>query len=332
MWQKYENTYKEVLIFLFMVDENYDKVLTKISRASGMDKLELERKVEAKRAKLAGLISKEGAAQVVAAELGINFDKEKLKIDELLSGMRKVNLIGKVINLFPVRTYKNNKGILSKVVNLVLADETSNIKVVLWDANHIELIEKDQIKKGSVIEITNGSIRTEEVHLGSFSELRLSEEKIENEIIENVVKEKKVSELKVGDTVKIRAFIVQSFEPKFFNVCPECKKKAIPDGAENFICQEHGIVKPEKRALMNIVLDDGTETIRVVLFNDSLDKIKMNCYVSLEEINVQRQNLLGKEIFFTGNVRMNKFFNQPEFISSDINEIDLDSLIGDLEK
>ena len=63
-----------------MGDENYVRILEKMAKASGLDKEELERRVEAKRAKLSGLISKEGAAQVIAAELGINFDNEKLKI------------------------------------------------------------------------------------------------------------------------------------------------------------------------------------------------------------------------------------------------------------
>ena len=52
-----------------MVDENYDKIVEKISKSSGLEKEEIERRIEAKRAKLAGLISKEGAAQVIAAEL-----------------------------------------------------------------------------------------------------------------------------------------------------------------------------------------------------------------------------------------------------------------------
>ena len=57
---------------------NYDKILEKISLASGIEKDEIERRVEAKRAKLSGLISKEGAAQVIAAELGISFENEKV--------------------------------------------------------------------------------------------------------------------------------------------------------------------------------------------------------------------------------------------------------------
>jgi len=93
-----------------MAEENYVKILERLARASDLEKEEIERRVEAKRAKLSGLISREGAAQVIAAELGVSFDDEKLKINELLPGMRKVNVIGKIIELFPVRTFTTKKG------------------------------------------------------------------------------------------------------------------------------------------------------------------------------------------------------------------------------
>lgn len=217
-----------------MID-NYDKILDKISRISGVEKEELERRVEAKRAKLSGLISKEGAAQVVAAELNISFDDEKLKINELLPGMRKVNVVGKVLNLFPIRTFTTKTGQESKVTNLILADETSNIRVVLWDTNHIELIEKGDVGEEKVIEIRNASMRDNELHLGSFSEFKLSDEILDNVKTERIVKEKNIIDFRVNDGVSVRAFIVQNFEPRFFHVCPECKKK-VASGEEGFIC------------------------------------------------------------------------------------------------
>src|SRR3989344_3869747 len=127
-----------------MTNGNYLRILEKISKASGLEKEEIERRVEAKRAKLSGLISPEGAAQIIAAELGISFDNERLKINELLPGMKKVNVIGKIINLFPIRTFER-QGKENKVANFIIADETSNIKVVLWDTNHIDLIEKSKL-------------------------------------------------------------------------------------------------------------------------------------------------------------------------------------------
>jgi len=306
--------------------ENYDKVLEKISKYSGLEKGEIEKKIEAKRAKLSGLISKEGAAQVVAAELGISFDNEKLKIEELLPGMRKVNFVGKVIEISPVREFIKNdrKG---KVVNLFLSDETGNIKTILWDLNHIDLIEKNKIKEGDVVEISNASVRGNEVHLGSFSELKLSEEVLGDVCTEKLFREKEINGLGVSDNIKVRAFIVQIFEPKFFNVCPECKKKAsIQEG--NFFCNTHGKIVPEKRCVINFIIDDGTETIRAVLFNENLKEFG----ISLENFSEKKDEFLGKELYFLGSVRKNKFFNVNEFIIEKIEEINLDELIEKMGK
>jgi ssDNA-binding replication factor A large subunit len=315
------------------MDENYERILQRISSASGMEKEEIERRVEAKRAKLSGLISKEGAAQVIAAELGINFEGERLKINELLSGMRKVNVVGKVINLFPVRTFVRN-GKENKVANFVLADETSNIKVVLWNVNHIGLIETNEIIEGKIVEISGGSMRENEIHLGSFSELKLSKENIGEVKTEKILPEKTIANFKQNDNVSMRGFVVQIFDPKFFNVCPECKKKVIleGDGTEYRCSGEHGKIIPEKRALLNIVIDDGTETIRSVLFGEALKKIGLTELENLRILAEQKQEILGKEFLFFGNVRNNAYFHTLELITDDLKEVNANELLAELEK
>ena len=313
-----------------MIQGNYEKVLKVLSSASGLTISELEQKVEEKRSKLAGLISKEGAAQVIAAELGVSFDDEKLKIEDLEPGMKKVNLVGKVIDLSPIRTFmRNDKE--GKVVNLTVADETSNIRIVLWDIHHIDLVEKGEITKDKVIEILNGNMRDNEVHLGSFSELKVSKEVLEDVKTEKIIKEKNIVNFRITDNVSSRAFIVQAFEPRFFYVCPECKKKAIVEG-EGYSCGEHGKIAAERRALINLVLDDGTETIRAVLFHEQLPKIGLTELENIEALIDQRQALIGKELIFSGNVRNNKFFNNTEFVVDDVGEINIDILIEGLEK
>ena len=246
--------------------------------------------------------------------------------------MRKVNVIGKMIKLSSVRSFKNSKGENMKVANFVLADDTSNIKIVLWDTNHISLIEGGRIKEGSIIELNNASMRDGELHLGSFSELKISSELFDDSkiIAERVVSEKKISDFIVSNNVKTRAFILQTFEPKFFYVCPECKKKAVEE-AGGFVCASHGKVAPEKRALINIVLDDGTGTIRAVLFHENLSKIGLNELGDVERLISQREDLIGKEMVFSGNVRMNKFFNEPEFIIDNVSEVNLENLIEELK-
>ena len=124
--------------------DNYQQLVERISALSKVPKEEIERKVEAKRAKLSGLVSKEGAAQIVAAEMGVNFEKEKLKISELAQGMKKANVVGKVVEVFPIRTYNKN-GKEGKVGKLLLADDSANAQVVFWYTNHIALLERGEI-------------------------------------------------------------------------------------------------------------------------------------------------------------------------------------------
>ncbi|MFH1710803.1 MAG: DUF2240 family protein [Nanoarchaeota archaeon] len=305
---------------------SYEQLLERISRASGLEREEIGRRVEAKRAKLSGLVSKEGAAQIVAAELGINFEKQKSKIAEL-EGVRRVNITAKIIKLFPVKEYKkeNREG---KIGSMIAADETGSVRIVLWDMNHIGLIEKGELKEGEVIEIANGNMRNSEVHLSGFSDIKISGEKIENVKTERSYSEKKMAEIKSGEAVKLRAFIVQAFEPRFFDVCPECSKKAVSDG-DGAVCEKHGRVVPQKRALLNLVLDDGTENVRAVLFSEQIDNAGFNLE---EDFAVEKAKFLGREMAFSGTVRENKYFNNQELFISDIEEINLDNLISELER
>ncbi|MFA5020314.1 MAG: hypothetical protein WC533_04405 [Candidatus Pacearchaeota archaeon] len=308
---------------------NYEQLVDKIARASGLTTEEVIRKVEAKCAKLSGLISKEGSAQIVASELGISFEKEKVKISELYSGMKKANLIGKIIQLNSPKDFVSKSGNTGKVLSMTIADDTGNIRTVLWDTNHIALFETNRLSLGDVVEISNASVRNDELHLGGFSDIKISRELVENVQTERKIPKKNISELKPGESVKIRGFIVQIFEPRFFEVCPECKKKVV-DGN----CHEHGSVIPEKRALVGIVLDDGSGSIRGVVFGEQIKEIGF----SDEEINSpdifmnKKLELIGKEAYFCANVRNNNLFNTTELMINKVEEIDLDKLIEVLGK
>jgi replication factor A1 len=313
---------------------NYERILEKISKRSGLGKGEIESKIKDKRSKLSGLISKEGAAQIVASELGISFEGENLKIDELLSGMRNVNVVGKVIRISPVRTFKTKKGEESKVVNFWIADDSSNVRVVLWDTNHVALVEKGEIKEGVVVEINNGAMRDNEIHLGNFSDVKVSDETFRDEelVTEKVFHKKKISDLRKGESASTRAFIVQAFGPRYFSVCPECGKKVESEG-KDFVCKAHGKVIPKEKAVMTLVLDDGTDSIRAVMFHESLKGLGLEDseIENQEVLSKKKENLLGKEMVFSGNVRINNFFNNPEIIVEDAKEVDVDKVIKELE-
>lgn len=308
--------------------QNLEQLIERISRASGLSSEEINRKIDAKRAKLSGLISKEGAAQIVAAELGINFEKEKIRINEITNDMKKLNVIGKITRLFPVKEYKKNDR-EGKIASFILADETSNVRTVMWDTNHIKMIESGEIKEGDVVEISSASMRNNELHLTGFSDIKLSAEVLDNvksEVVSNFA-ESSLESIKPGQRLKARAFIVQAFEPKFFEVCPQCGKKAV-----NSECLEHGKIMPSKRALMSIILDDGKENIRAVLFQEQIEKLIPISELTGENFIASRSRLLGEEKFFSGNVKHNEMFNKDELIINNIEEINKDELIKQLEK
>ncbi|MEM3075000.1 MAG: hypothetical protein QW727_03625 [Candidatus Pacearchaeota archaeon] len=307
--------------------QKYEQLIERISKASGLSFDEINRKVEAKCAKLSGLISKEGSAQIVASELGVNFEKEKMKISELSSGMKKINVVGKIISEPRINFFTTKNGIEGKVASMTLADDTSNIRLVLWDTNQIALFENGKLKMNDIIEIINASVRNDELHLGNFSIINPGKENFERVVMKKQIPERKISELKSGNSVKLRAFITQIFEPKFFEVCPECGKKPI-----NNECITHGNIVPEKRALISVILDDGTGNIRAVIFNDEIEKIG----ISKEEIEnpetfiKKKQEILGSEMYFSAIVKNNSILNTTEIIIKDIEKIEIDSLIEKL--
>jgi len=307
--------------------DNYTKLIERIAKAASLSVEEIDRKVEAKRAKLSGLISKEGAAQIIAAELGVNLEKEKLKIGELNQGMKRVHVVGKVMQVFPVRSYNKN-GREGKVASLLLADETSNIWVVFWDSNHIKLIEDGTIKVGQTLELSNGAVRNGELHLSSFADVKLSNEEMEEIFAGNPGKAQKLKDAKVGQRIQTRAFIVQVFEPRYFEVCPECGKKVLDSQ-----CLVHGTVEPQRRAVLTLLIDDGTDTLRVAVFGEQINSLGItNEDLFNPEIFQEKKNsILGEEKIFLGVIRTNNFLNAPEMSVESIEGVNVEQIIKDLE-
>ncbi|MBS3084139.1 hypothetical protein J4423_05015 [Candidatus Pacearchaeota archaeon] len=292
--------------------DNYSTLVEKIARYSGLPSSEIEGKVEAKKSKLSGLISREGAAQIVAAELGISFENEVVKIKELSNGLRRANVVGKITRLYPVKEFSKN-GRSGKFASFMLGDETSNVRVVLWDSNHVALVENGTLMQGSVIEIRGASVKNDEMHLSAFSDIKISDTKLDSVKEAAALVSGNFGEAVEGAAVKVRAFVVQTFEPRFF------------DSKKN---------EGEKGVLLNVVLDDGTATMRSVLFGENIKKIlgvDDAGLFSLDVLNTKRAELIGEEKVFTGSFRMNSFSNSLEFSVRGIEDFVVENLVKELE-
>src|SRR3989344_9380122 len=329
-----------------IVPLNYEMIISKL-KDKGLSLFEIEEKIKNKMEQLSGLISKEGAAHIIANELGIKVfeDVGEIKIKDARNGMRNVNLNGKLIVNFGAREFKNEKR-AGKVGSFLIGDETGALRVVLWDVGQINLMEN--MHDGDIIRVENGYIKEnngyKEIHLNNNSKLILNPEGIE---IKNVMangangfgrfRSKDIKNLEQNERVNIRGTLVQIFEPRFYEICGECGKRArIEDGG--FKCEQHGKVNPKYAYVVNCVLDDGTESIRVTCFRESACKL---IGVSEEEILMIRENpskfeavkdsVLGKQIKTDGRVNKNTMFDRLEFVANYIEELNPEELLQEME-
>jgi hypothetical protein len=307
---------------------DYNNLIERIAKLSGLSVEEISKRVDAKCAKLSGLISKEGSAQIVASELGVSFEKERVKVSELAIGMRRTNITGKVVQMSPVREYTTKNGNSGKVLSLVLADDSGSVRTVLWDTNHIGLFESGKISTNDVVEISNASIRNNEIHLSGFSDIKKSKEVIKDVKVVSEFSFKKIEGVSAGERVRLRGVIVSLFEPKFFDVCPECGKKATDS-----VCGVHGKIIPKKRALISAVIDDGSENMKSVFFNEQIKELGISDaeLENPENFTKKKEMILGEEYLFNCTVRTNSLFNSTELIVNGVDKVDIDSLISELK-
>lgn len=308
-----------------MINMPYEVIIERIKEKSGLSDSEITQKIDQKLNQLSGLISKEGAAHILANELGIKiFEVPKnLKIKEILDGMRSIDISGKVQQIYEVREFKTEKG-SGKVGSFILADETGSIRVVCW-YDQTEIINK--LVKDVIVKVAGGYVRNnnnrKEIHINERSKVIINPKGISiGEVKAFTSTRKKLSELVENENnVEVFATIVQVFEPRFFEICPECSKRAKPR-EDGFFCEEHQKVSPDYSYVVNLLLDDGTETTRTIFFarqletlikkkKDEILKYKEN----LSDFEQIKTDLLGKTIKVIGRVRKNEMFARLEIIS-----------------
>src|SRR3989338_5773738 len=110
-----------------MLSLPYDTVIEKISQEKSMSQAEVEVRIKQKLDQLAGLISKDGAAHIVANELGVkvldNVFKKRFKVNELFTNIRNFEIVGRVVQKSEVREYSNERR-KGKFLTLLFGDET----------------------------------------------------------------------------------------------------------------------------------------------------------------------------------------------------------------
>ncbi len=312
-----------------MIKVPYNTILEKITAQKQLSKEEIEAKIKEKMSQLSGLISQEGAAHIIANELGVKLLEQteggKSKIKDIMAGMRSVTAVGKVTAVYETREFQRKDGQPGKVGSFVIADETASMRIVLWNDLADKLAE---LKQDMTVKITNAYTKENnngvEIHLSSSSELQINPQ---GESIGEVAQKqeavrKKIEELQQNDNnIELMGTIVQAFEPRFYEVCPQCNKRVKPKEGI-YSCPTHGTVTPSYGYVANITIDDGTSSIRTVFFRSQLVnllKIDHEKMLAIKDnpasFQPLKDDLLGKTIKIVGRVSKNDMFDRLEFVA-----------------
>jgi replication factor A1 len=161
------------------IKDEYEKIKDKISFEEFLNKMDEYKKENAD----VSFIDDVSFAHMVVGDYiteknePLGEKKESWKINELETGTQHVNLLGRVMSISNVKKFTSKKGKEGKLANMILADDTGRIRVVLWTENTKLL---DKFQEGDVVKIHDLDVkqgfREDETHMN----IRSSMEKLDS--------------------------------------------------------------------------------------------------------------------------------------------------------
>ncbi|MFH0849348.1 MAG: OB-fold nucleic acid binding domain-containing protein, partial [Candidatus Bathyarchaeota archaeon] len=217
----------------------------------------VQKMIEEERAKAAGLLTAEAAAHLVASNLGINGAGErieaKLKIGDLTSNLSDVSLTGRVLHIFPSRSFDRDSQRKGKVLRMILGDKSGTVTVVFWDekADHVEA---SKLEPGTIVRVLHSYSRERrgniEVNVGNRGQLILNPlDAYEEDYPKLEGFFHTPADVSSEGTVHLQGVVVDSFPANTFNR---------QDGSEGKVSR--------------VVIEEGGARINLVLWDDKVDE------------------------------------------------------------
>lgn len=263
-----------------------EAILTRImAEKPDLAREELLEMVERKRAEAKSLLNLEGAAFLVALDLGVFLWNSSLTVDieieDIIPGLKDVSLAGRILGVYPVKAFQRPDGREGKLKRLLLGDKTGVLEVYLWN-QRAEEAERLEIQPDALVKIEHGYTRSSlagktELHVadsGRIAVIPLSQvgEEVQVPAMEEFFQEIR-SLKKAGEEVNISGEVTQVYPARRF---PRS------DGGEGTV--------------MRIRLRDGSGEINLVVWNDWVGTVeKAQVGDRIEVIRGRtRENRLGE--------------------------------------
>ena len=176
--------------------QEIESILTQLCEKTKKDRYEIKKLIEDKQVKFKHQISEIAAAKILAKELNIDLVQKIIKtanIDEVLHfppGTPDISIIGIIIRMYSPLNFNRTQG-TGKVQHFILADNSGEIRIILWDGM-VDLVNKLKLEIGSIVQIYKGIVRMgksgeREIHLNELSSIQSSPKESDIEKLPDVM-------------------------------------------------------------------------------------------------------------------------------------------------
>ena len=239
--------------------------------------------LQAEKEKTGGLIAEETLLRLIAARYGVRIlnkiANQDLPITHVVPGLNDVTITGRVMAIYPPKTYKGKEP--GKLANLLIVDKDGIIRVVLWN-DKVHSVESGEVKAGLIVRFCHGYTRASfkgkpELHLGSKSQ------------IEIIPEETKADEYPSIDR----------FATKISEITKSCKTIHLVGRVKKvFSASSFTRSDMSEGKVLRLSLMDETGEIPVVFWNEKAEEIEKAIVpnVVLQLINARAKQTLNGEI------------------------------------
>ncbi len=273
----------------------------------------------------------------------IDIKGESVKnVKQLQNRRGVVSFKGIITSVDNIKSISLKSGEEVSLLGFIVSDNTDGIRVTIWREEaeeYSKLLTAGQglSLKNVLVKYSNFSSRNE-ISLINDSSLELIDLDIKNlKSIEVSGKEKltnfsgnyiKIDTINAPGIIEIKGFIAKDLNKiTVYEACKNCMRKV-----ENCTCDK--TEDTEYRMILNLIIDDGTGTIRSTFMGDLAEKligVKTDNIVQIREtpefekfLEKKSSEFLGKDIIIKGRAKFSDFSNQYEISVYDFRDINID--------
>jgi ssDNA-binding replication factor A large subunit len=143
-----------------------------------------------------GLIADESLLRMIAAELGVEIANEdgafvhRLSLSHVVAGLNNATVVGRVVAVYPVRSFDGVKP--GKFASVTIVDNDGVLRVVLWNEK-ANSVESGELKVGQIVKFAHGYTKgdrfgTPELHIGERSQVELNPQNVTSDDFPSIAK------------------------------------------------------------------------------------------------------------------------------------------------